>query len=107
MMLANDQIKELARRLEEEARHRAELQRDANGRSGGRAMGADEREPLWEAAARASNVIAEIAAMNEDEEMQEPDRGRRASYLESELELALDAVKTAKRALKWRSRPTE
>ncbi|MGH7482155.1 MAG: hypothetical protein ACRELV_08360 [Longimicrobiales bacterium] len=103
-MLANDQIKELARRLGDEARQRIELRRvrsDASADDGG------ERETLWEAAARASNVIAEIARLDGDDELEEPERGRRAGYLESELEIALDAVKSARRSLKWRARPIE
>lgn len=103
-MLANDQIKELARRLGEEARERVE---GRHVRKGAPPRDGAERETLWEAAARASNVIAEIAQLDEDDEIDGPDRGRRASYLESELEIALDAVKSARRSLKWRSRPIE
>ncbi len=91
-MLANDQIKDLARRLADEADERTHHAGDAD------------RGELWEAVRHACNMVAAIAELERDgEALEREDQGRRARYAVSELETALESARRARRGFSWRS----
>jgi len=89
-MLAKDQIKLVAQ----------ELNRTADARLHA-CEGELERQHLWEVVRRASHAIQAVADI-EREELEDDDRRRRARYLVSELETALEAARRAKTVLDWR-----
>ena len=88
-MLGRDQIKAVAREIDRSADERIHSCDDRF----------DEQQ-LWEVVRRASRVIEAVAEM-EREEMSASDRVRRARYLVSELETALEAAKRARVVLDW------
>lgn len=89
-MLANDQIKDLARRLAQEADERSHVDAD------------EERREIWEAVRHACNMVAAVAELERDTaELDRPERGRRARYAVSELETALESAQRARRYLDW------
>jgi len=88
-MLANGQIKVVAQevgRTASERIHYAEDQYD--------------RLQLWEVVRYASRAIEAVAEL-EEEDLPAADRCRRARYLVSELECALEAARKAKVVLDW------
>ena len=88
-MLANGQIRAVAQ----------ELGRTANERI--RYVGeAYDRLQLWEVVRYASRAIEAVAEL-EEEDLPPADRCRRARYLVSELECALEAARKAKVVLDW------
>ncbi|MGH7459937.1 MAG: hypothetical protein ACRERX_22565 [Pseudomonas sp.] len=90
-MLAKDQIKIIAQEIDrtaEERSHNCDDQFD--------------RQQLWEVVRRASRAIEAVTDM-EAEDLAPEDRSRRARYLVSELESALDAAKRAKVVVDWNS----
>jgi hypothetical protein len=89
-MLAKDQIKLVAE----------ELNRTADARMHD-CEGELERQHLWEVVRRASHAIQAVADI-EREELDNDGRRRRARYLVSELETALDAARRARTVLEWR-----
>jgi hypothetical protein len=89
-MLANDQIRAIARELDRTANER--LRRDA-GRTA-------ECEALWEAVRRASRAIEAVAEIERDG-VSRDDRNRKARYMVSELETALDAARKARSTMEW------
>lgn len=88
-MLAKDQIKLIARELDRSADERIH---DCDDQF--------DRQQLWEVVRRASRAIEAVTEMESDEVTQE-DRTRRARYLISELESALDAAKRARVVVEW------
>jgi hypothetical protein len=90
-MLARDQIRAIARELDRTA--------DARMREDDRIEGG----PLWEVVRRASRAIEAVAEMERDDVSVE-DRSKRARYLISELETALEAARQVKTALEWTPR---
>lgn len=89
-MLANDQIRAIARELDRTADER--LRRDGRRTA--------EREALWEAVRRASRAIEAVADMEHDD-ITTDDRSRKARYMVSELETALDAARKARSTIEW------
>ena len=89
-MLAKDQIKLVAE----------ELNRTANARLIA-CEGELERQQLWEVVRRASHAIQAVAEI-EREDLGDDDRRRRARYLVSELETALEVARRARTVLEWR-----
>jgi hypothetical protein len=88
-MLAKDQIRAIARELDRTADERI--------------RGADdhlERQQLWEVVRRACRAIEAVAEMENDEAPTEA-RTRKARYVVSELETALEAARRAKTAIEW------
>ena len=91
-MLARDQIKQIAQEIDRSADahiHNCDDKLD--------------RQQLWEVVRRACHAIEAVAEM-EREELEYEDRSRRARYLVSELETALEAAKRAKAVLDWTGR---
>ena len=93
-MLARDQIRAIAR----------ELDRTADERLRGLDGGSVEREALWETVRRACRAIETVAEL-EDHDLPYEDRSRKARYLVSELETALDAARKAKSTIDWTMPP--
>jgi DNA polymerase/3'-5' exonuclease PolX len=91
-MLANDQIKLAAQSLCREADERLERNNDQF-----------DRAQLWEVVRHASHAIEAVAQL-EDDELSPTDRLRRARYLVSELEAAMEAARKAKVVLDWTAR---
>lgn len=91
-MLAKDQLKSIAQEIDRTADARKHNCDDCF-----------DREQLWEVVRRASRVIETVAEM-EREEVADEDRQRRTRYLINELELALDAAKSAQVVMDWTSR---
>jgi hypothetical protein len=89
-MLAKDQIKMIAQEIDRTADMRL---RDCEGEL--------EREQLWEVVRRASKAIQAVADIERDD-LPADDRRRRARYLVTELETALEAARRARFALEWR-----
>jgi hypothetical protein len=90
-MLAKDQIRLVAQELDRTADERIHAYE-----------GQIERLHLWEVVRRASHAIQAVAEMERDDVTAE-DRTRRARYLVSELETALEAARRARSALEWSS----
>ena len=88
-MLAKDQLKMIAQEIDRTADERIHHCDDHY-----------DRQQLWEVVRRASRVIEAVAEMERDE-MSTSDRVRRARYLVSELETALEAAKRARVVLDW------
>ena len=91
-MLAKDQIKMIAQEIDRSADARIHSCDDRY-----------DRQQLWEVVRRACRVIESVTEM-EREEMGREDRSRRARYLVSELESALEAARRAKVVLDWSPR---
>ncbi|MBI4409696.1 MAG: hypothetical protein HY561_08320 [Gemmatimonadetes bacterium] len=91
-MLALDQIKVVAQELDRAADERID-------RAGDRY----DRTQLWEVVRRACHAIEAVAALEKDD-LSPSDRSRRARYLVSELESALEAARKAKVVLDWTNR---
>ncbi|MGH7505543.1 MAG: hypothetical protein ACRELX_07815 [Longimicrobiales bacterium] len=91
-MLAKDQIKMIAQEINRSADehiHNCDDQLD--------------RQQLWEVVRRACHAIETVTEM-EHTELAPEDRTRRARYLVTELESALEAAKRAKAVLDWTTR---
>jgi hypothetical protein len=88
-MLAKDQIKLIAREIDRSADERIH---DADDRF--------DRQQLWEVVRRASRAIEAVTEMESDA-LSAEDRSKRARYLVSELETALDAAKRARVVVDW------
>lgn len=88
-MLAQDQLRSIAQ----------EIDRTADERQHGCDDCLD-RQQLWEAVRRASRAIQTVAEMERDGVAPE-DRQRQVRYLVNELELALDAARSARVVMDW------
>jgi hypothetical protein len=88
-MLAKDQIKLIAREIHRTADQRMQECDDQY-----------DRQRLWEVVRHASHAIEAVAEMERDD-VPAADRRRRARYLLSELESALEAARQAKIVLEW------
>lgn len=88
-MLAKDQIKLIARELDRSADERIH---DCDDHF--------DQQQLWEVVRRASRAIEAVTEM-ESEALSAEDRSRRARYLVSELETALDAARRARVVFDW------
>jgi hypothetical protein len=91
-MLATDQLKSIAR----------EIDRTADAHKGD-CDDCFDREQLWEVVRRASRSIETVAEMERGDVSPE-DREKRARYLVNELELALDAARSAQVVMAWTQR---
>ena len=94
-MLGKDQIKLVAREIDRTADahiHRCDDRFD--------------QQQLWEVVRRASRAIETVTEMESDQLAPE-DRARRARYLISELETALEAAKRASVVVDWNARHIE
>ena len=91
-MLGRDQIKAVAREIDRSADERIHSCDDRF----------DEQQ-LWEVVRRASRAIETVTEM-ENEALAPEDRSRRARYLVSELESALDAARRASVVVDWNAR---
>jgi len=89
-MLARDQIRAIAREIDRtaDARMRQPL---------GEVAG---REALWEAVRRACRAIETVAELEQDD-LAHQDRTRKARYVVSELETALEAARKARSTIEW------
>ena len=88
-MLAKDQIKLIAREIDRSADEHIH--------------GSDDRfdkQQLWEVVRRACRAIETVTEMESDA-LSAEDRSRRARYLVTELETALDAAKRARVVVDW------
>jgi hypothetical protein len=88
-MLAKDQLKMIAQEIDRTADERLHNCEDVY-----------DRQQLWEVVRRASHAIEAVAEM-EREGMTTTERCRRARYVETELEVALDAARRARIVLDW------
>lgn len=88
-MLARDQIKLIAQEIDRSADAHIH---DSDDRF--------DRQQLWEVVRRACRAIETVAEMESDT-LSPEDRCRRARYLISELETALDAAKRARVVVDW------
>jgi hypothetical protein len=88
-MLAKDQIKMIAQEIDRTADERIHNCDDRF-----------DRQQLWEVVRRACRAIETVTDM-EREDLGSEERSRRARYLVSELETALEAAKRAKVVLDW------
>jgi DNA polymerase/3'-5' exonuclease PolX len=88
-MLANGQIKVVAQEVGRTAAERIRSAGDAQ-----------DRVHLWEVVRYASRAIEAVVEM-EMEDLSASDQCRRARYLVSELECALEAARKAKVVLDW------
>lgn len=88
-MLAKDQIKLIAQEIDRSA---DEHIHDSDDRF--------DRQQLWEVVRRACRAIETVTEM-ESEALSAEDRSRRARYLVTELETALDAAKRARVVVDW------
>jgi hypothetical protein len=59
-----------------------------------------DRQQLWEVVRRASHAIATVAELERDE-LTPKERSRRARYLVTELEIALEAANRARVVMEW------
>lgn len=95
-MLAKDQIKLVAQEIDRTADERMHECDDHY-----------DRQQLWDVVHRAARAIETVAEMERDE-MPPEDRGRRARYLVSELESALESARRARAVIEWtRARTTD
>jgi hypothetical protein len=88
-MLAKDQIKMIAQEIDRTADERIHNCDDRF-----------DRQQLWEVVRRACRAIEAVTDM-EREDLGHEERSRRARYLVSELETALEAARRAKVVLDW------
>ena len=91
-MLANDQIKSVVQEIDRTADDRMHHCDDAY-----------DRQQLWEVVRRASHAIETVAEMERDT-LTASERTRRARYLVTELEVALEAARRAKMVMDWTGR---
>ena len=91
-MLGKDQIKLVAREIDRTADARIHTCDDHY-----------DRQQLWEVVRRASRAIETVTEMESDQ-LGPEDRSRRARYLVSELETALDAARRASVVMDWNRR---
>ena len=91
-MLANDQIKSVVQEIDRTADERMHHCDDAY-----------DRQQLWEVVRRASHAIETVAEMERDT-LTASERTRRARYLVTELEVALEAARRAKMVMDWTGR---
>jgi hypothetical protein len=94
-MLAKDQIRMIAQEIDRTADERIHECDDRY-----------DRQQLWEVVRRACRAIEAVTDM-EREGLGNEERSRRARYLVSELETALEAAKRAKVVLDWSARRIE
>jgi hypothetical protein len=95
MMLAKEQLKLIAQEIDRTADERIHHCDDRY-----------DGQQLWEVVRRASRVIEAVAEL-EREEASPAERVRRARYVESELEVALEAARRARVVLEWSGRDAE
>jgi len=88
-MLAQDQLRSIAQ----------EIDRTADARQHG-CDDCPDRLQLWETVRRASRAIQTVAEMERDGVADE-ERQRQVRYLVNELELALDAARSARLVIDW------
>jgi hypothetical protein len=88
-MLAKDQLKMIAQEIDRTADERMHNCDDMY-----------DRQQMWEVVRRASHAIEAVAEM-EREGVTASERARRARYVETELEVALDAARRARIVLDW------
>ena len=91
-MLAKDQLKQIAQEIDRTADERMHHCDDAY-----------DRQQLWEVVRRASHAIETVAEMERDG-LTPSERTRRARYLVTELEVALEAARRAKVVMDWAGR---
>lgn len=91
-MLAKDQLKQIAQEIDRTADDRMHHCDDAY-----------DRQQLWEVVRRASHAIETVAEMERDG-LSASERTRRARYLVTELEIALEAARRAKVVMDWTGR---
>ncbi|HSJ07552.1 MAG TPA: hypothetical protein VK936_12680 [Longimicrobiales bacterium] len=94
-MLAKDQLRMIAKEIDrtaDERMHRCDHHYD--------------RQQLWEVVRRASRVIEAVAEMERDG-MTATERARRARFVATELEIALEAARRAKLVIQWTERPAD
>jgi hypothetical protein len=91
-MLGKDQIKLVAREIDRSADERIHACDDRF-----------DQQQLWEVVRRASRAIETVTEMESDT-LSPEDRVRRARYLVSELETALDAARRASVVVDWQAR---
>lgn len=91
-MLGRDQIKLVAREIDRSADERIHNCDDRY-----------DQQQLWEVVRRASRAIETVTEMEADT-LTPDERVRRARYLVSELETALDAAKRASVVVDWNAR---
>jgi hypothetical protein len=91
-MLGRDQIKLVAREIDRSADERIHNCDDRF-----------DQQQLWEVVRRASRAIEAVTEMEADN-LTADERSRRARYLVSELETALDAAKRASVVVDWNAR---
>jgi hypothetical protein len=89
-MLRDDQLRLVARQIDREADDRIHTAEDDR----------FDRQQLWEVVRRASRAIEAVTEI-EAEDATAQDRIRRARYLVSELEDALEAARRARVVLNW------
>jgi hypothetical protein len=88
-MLAKDQLRVIAQQIDRTADERMHECDDEY-----------HRQQLWEVVRRASHAIETVAELERDE-LTPTERLRRARYLISELEIAVDAARRAKVVMEW------
>lgn len=88
-MLAKDQIKLIAQEIDRTADERMHHCHDRY-----------DRQQLWEVVHRAARAIEAVAEMERDD-IPDEDRSRRARYLETELESALESARRARAVIDW------
>jgi hypothetical protein len=91
-MFANDQIKVVARQICREADERMHRDDDRF-----------DRQQLWDTVRHSCRAIQAVTEIEADG-MEPQDRSRRAQFLVSELESALESAKRAKAVLDWSAR---
>lgn len=91
-MLAKDQIRMIAQEIDRAADARIHTSDDRY-----------DRQQLWEVVRRACHAIEAVADMESDD-LAADERTRRARYLVSELETALEAARRAKIVMDWAAR---
>jgi hypothetical protein len=94
-MLAKDQLRMIAQEIDRTAdarMHHCDDQYD--------------RQQLWEVVRRASRVIEAVAEMERDG-MTSTERARRARFVATELEIALEAARRAKLVIQWGERSAD
>ena len=91
-MLAKDQIRMIAQQIDRAADARIHTADDRY-----------DRQQLWEVVRRACHAIEAVTDMERDD-LAADERTRRARYLVSELETALEAARRAKIVMDWSAR---
>jgi hypothetical protein len=91
-MLAKEQLKIIAQEIDRTADERIHSCEDQY-----------DRQQLWEVVRRASRVIEAVAELERDGTTA-TERTRRARYVESELEVALESARRARVVMEWSDR---